>query len=203
MRRRKTRVGHRNIAVLVVFILFLVAALAFFTIRQPQITGTATGVTYVNITTLVQITMVNNTIEMGILQPGQFNSTLGALNGRPGPFVINNSGNVDVNLTVSATTLWQSIANPSIYFQARCGNASGFSSPEVTPWGGNCTGTFASSLNETAWMNIPSVAPGLPQLFNFSYRKPQLFLHVNVTVPGGEPPANLTSTVTITASIAS
>ncbi len=198
----KSRIKHKNIAFVVVIAIFLLAAFTFTSVQKSLITGAPTGVTYVNVTTLVQITMVNDTVAMGRLQPGGSNNTLTPVNAMPGPFVINNSGNVDVNLTISASTLFPSFASASRFYQIRCANASSAS----TPWGANCTdvalsGRLNSSVNSSGWQNMPLSAPGTPNYYNLSYRLPQIFFHINVTVPTGEPPANLTSTVTFTASV--
>ncbi len=198
----KPHLKHRNIAFMVVLAVFLLAALTFTSVQKSLITGAPTGVTYVNVTSLVQITMVNDTVAMGRLQPGGSNNTLTSVNAMPGPFVINNSGNVDVNLTISASTLFPSAASASRFYQIRCANASSAS----TPWGANCTdvalsGRLNSSINSSGWQNMPLSAPSVPNYYNLSYRLPQIFFHINVTVPAGEPPANLTSTVTFTASL--
>jgi hypothetical protein len=205
MKRRKTRkVSHRNIALLVVFALFLASAFVLTSQFQSAITGAPTGVTYVNVTPLLQITIVNDTIAMGKLQPGKYNSTLTPVNAMPGPFVVNNSGNVDANITISASQLFSTVAVASNYYQIRCANASSAS----TPWGTNCTdvgpgGRINSTVNSSGWQNMPLSAPSIPNYVNLSFSViNQIFFHINVTVPTNEPPANLTSTVTFTATLA-
>ncbi|MBI2040523.1 MAG: hypothetical protein HYT16_00290 [DPANN group archaeon] len=196
-------VTHKSIARLVIFLLFIAASLTLVNFHQAQITGAPTGVTNVTVKSLVQITLVNDTVDLGVLQPGQFNNSFIQVAGRPGPFVINNSGNIDVNISISATALFLTMENTTNY-QIRCGNASG----ATTPWGANCTdvrnsGTVNSTINSTGWFNLNISAPIIPNYRNLSFQTiNQIFFHINVTIPPGEPIGNKTSTVTFTASAA-
>ncbi|MBI4095277.1 MAG: hypothetical protein HY438_00285 [DPANN group archaeon] len=198
-------VTHKGIARIVVLLLFMAASLTLVNFHAAQITGAPTGVTNVTVRSLVQITLINDTVDLGVLQPSQQNSSFppsAQVAGRPGPFVINNSGNIDVNITISATQLFSTVAAASNYYMVRCGNASG----AETPWGANCSdastiGRVNTTINSTGWANMPLAAPGVPNYANLSFQTiNQLFFHINITVPTHEPVGNKTSTVTFTAS---
>ncbi len=205
-------VTHKRIAVIVIFTLFIAATFSLLNVYQTQITGAATGVANVTVVSLVQITLVNDTVTLGALQPGQQNSTFppAQIKGKPGPFVVNNSGNIDVNITISASQLFSTIAAASNYYMIRCGNASGQATTDLpyTPWGANCSdassiGRVNMTINSTGWAAMPLSAPASPNYVNLSFQTlNQIFFHINITVPPAEPVGNKTSTVTFTASAA-
>ncbi len=140
----------------------------------------------------ISITIANTPILTGILAPGQFNSTTTALDARPLPFIINNTGNFAVNTTIGAGNLFQAVSNPSIYYQ------------------------FKSIVNETnsvrdvvreliaTFTNIPLTGSPtmVANMTNFTDYNDEIQVHINITVPQGEPPANLTSVATFTAAAA-
>lgn len=163
-----------------------------FTGNSTQKTASDTPITenHPSITvsvSVVSITLIVNTVNFGTLYPTNTSNTTA---NNPPPFVIQNDGSVDVNITTEATNLWSAISNPSIYYQ------------------------FQSALNETnsvpdpntdlvtVWTNIPLTASPVKfaTRLNSSNENDELKGHINITVPSDEPAGDRTSTVTFTAS---
>ncbi|MEM5804554.1 MAG: hypothetical protein QXU82_01770, partial [Candidatus Aenigmatarchaeota archaeon] len=108
--------------------------------------------------------------------------------GNPAPFEIRNDGTVRVNITVNATDLWSSVANPSEYYRVRVNDSSE----------GNC---YLASDSQTTYMDMPdSLTPtSLVRRLNFPSNCDTVQVHVNVTVPGSEGAGVKTSSVEFTA----
>jgi hypothetical protein len=138
----------------------------------------------------ISISINPNALEMGKLAPGGYNSTGTTAGYNPLPFVINNTGNFATNVTIGAGDLFQTVANPNIYFQFR----------SVV----NETNSVRNTVLEliSSFLNIPATASAVmvANMTNFTEYNNEIRVHINVTVPTNEPPANLTSTVTFTAS---
>ncbi|HLC74130.1 MAG TPA: hypothetical protein VJH20_05855 [Candidatus Nanoarchaeia archaeon] len=106
----------------------------------------------------------------------------------PKPFNLTNDGNVLINISIAVTSLWLTAGSPTALFQCRCGN---------TTVDGNCSQVvFPSIINFT---NCPTSATVFIPFLDWADGNDTNYLHVNVTVPSGEPGGFRESTITFTA----
>jgi hypothetical protein len=149
--------------------------------------GSWTSPFKINISSVVGIIMPNNSIYFGSMLPRTWNSTV---NNAPAPFTVQNEGNCLVNITIEATNLWQTIANPSQYYKYKADNSS---EGLAFNWAGS----------KTNFTNVP--ATGDPKMciaeLNYtSLRKAEVDIYVEV--PREEVEGLRNSTVTLTAALA-
>lgn len=140
----------------------------------------------INITTLVSINMTTDLIEFGKMIPLVSNDTT---DNSPNPFVIENDGNVKVNVSVGASSLWTSIANPSSYYKFKIDNKT------------NELNSFNWPLSLTSWTNMPITASAIRGITELKYQdaNDSAEIDVYVEVPPNEQPGTRNSTVTLTA----
>ena len=167
--------------------ILLIGAGAKFNII-PTITGLVTGTASVTVATTVSISLPTSTAAFGSLQTLQTSNTTDL---DPFPIVIRNDGNVNVNLTVNASSLWTSVTTTSSYFQFN-----------VTE---NETGSVVSNgvdLRQGTFINmtIGATPEFLANRTKFAAANDELRLHLNVTVPEDEAAGAVTSTIDIRAS---
>lgn len=185
--------SNNILALLVIVALAFSLAGTFFTINKLYgttggISGLITGVANVTVSTSTSISMLVGDISFG-------NLTLNAQNttdtNNPPPFVVKNDGSVFVNVTISATNIFQvPVANNP-------GNYYWFRSAE------NETGSVinTSADLQVAYKQMPnSSAPSLVVTnFNYNDTNDTVRVHINITVPSDEPAGSKSSTVTFTA----
>ncbi|MBU0959703.1 MAG: hypothetical protein KKB31_07190, partial [Nanoarchaeota archaeon] len=145
----------------------------------------------INIYSMVSIVLKTSSIDFGSMQ---FNESNDTTNGNPGPFVIENDGNVFVNVTINGTNLWITNTNPTNNFTYKIDNYPGESSPPAF--------TFASS--QTSWSPVPSYSSlelAIAHL-NWSNATDTAKIDVFIRAPGTvEPPGSKQSTIYFTASL--
>jgi hypothetical protein len=122
----------------------------------------------------VVITIVNNSVDLGSLTLGETKNTT---QGTPGPFVLQNDGNVQADLinASSEQSLWTSVGLGTIYYQMKSRASSEVNSFNLT-----------SSI--TSWTNVGSSNVSLIKQLNYSDAADSAYVDVQVTVPGDEPP---------------
>jgi hypothetical protein len=178
-------VSYRLIAVLVILGLII----GVFTGYVTPITGFATGTTTITIATATGITLQNSTIAMGTLSQGATNDTT---DDSPGPFVVQNDGNIHINATIKATDLFNnSNPVPTMFFQYKCGN---YTSERQY----NCTNAWS----RTAWNDTPRyTGSGAMVIANLSWEDPgdQAEIDINVTAPSNESGGAKSATVVVDA----
>jgi hypothetical protein len=152
--------------------------------RTTGVEITRTPFTLSFMPSLVQISLVNNTVEFGQMTIGESNDTM---DDRPLPFRIRNDGTVKVNITVSSTDLWSSEANPTPDYRFAA---------NITSQGQ----TFNNACSLTSFTNAPSISTLFFCFLDFIDSNNEAELEVNVTVPAGEPDGNKNATVTFIAS---
>ena len=132
----------------------------------------------------VGFTPMVGTIEFGTMVQGAANDTV---TGGPMPFVWQNTGNINLNMTISATNLFSSAPNPDIYFQFKSAN--------------NETG---STLNAedlvAAFTNMYAVAGKFAYNFKWQNENDEVRGHINMSVPSAENAGAKNSEVTFTGS---
>lgn len=149
------------------------------------ITGAAVGYTNVTVGQVAAISLTVNTVDFGTMNVNENNDTV---DDSPWPFEVQNDGNVNVNVTLNATKLWDqdtyNVTGPN--YQFKCGNSSELDCP-------------AGSL-ESAFTNMPvdSAAVQVIAGMEFATSKDMLQVEINVTVPPAEPTGIKSSVVTFT-----
>ena len=182
-------------AVLAIALLLSIAATTYSIGRMSAIapftgaaTTTPTGVANVTVPSKTYISLPVQYIDFGELDVGLSNDTS---DNSPPPFVLQNDGTVNVNVTIGATDMFSGTggANPSLYYQ--------FKSNE------NEAGSVLNTTTDliTAYTYMP--ATGSPAKVVSRLRFPTAYdsvkVHINVTVPLDEAAGGKTSTVTFTA----
>jgi hypothetical protein len=174
---------------------------------QLPITGAVTGTATVTVATSTVISLPVSTINFGTLSPGEQTNTTEVGTG-PKPIVIQNDGNVDVNLTISATDLFTTVTtggpngdgNQTAYSFNVTWNETGATGSTAT---GPNNGALFLNVNTShpgGWRAMPGGTRWLANCTDFRSTKDALNLHINITVPTEEPAGALTSTITILAS---
>jgi hypothetical protein len=97
------------------------------------------------------------------------------------PLVIENSGNLKLNISVNATNLWQYFPNPSKYYQYMIGV--------------NETGAFESALNDS-WYNFSNQAVISIAGLNYADTNDTARVDVQIEAPEGEGAGKKTSMIT-------
>ncbi|MSS74271.1 LamG domain-containing protein [Candidatus Pacearchaeota archaeon] len=108
----------------------------------------------------------------------------------PKPFILINNGNALTDVKLSATNLWQSVANPSSNYQAKIAN--------VTTNGISENGSFIWASSVTSYTSLPLISSNFISSLNFTDVTDSAEIDINITVPSGEGPGLKTSTVTFT-----
>ena len=142
-----------------------------------------------NISSLIQISLPNNTIEFGQIGASATNDTS---DDSPLPFLMQNDGNSIVNITIEATDLWNTQSNPNQYYQFKIDNYTLENS------------SFVWDLSLTSFTNIfASGSPGLAIAeLNHTNATDTVEVDINITVPPNEGAGVRSSDVTFTASLA-
>jgi len=147
--------------------------------------GMVSGTATVTVQSSVAISMPVNSINFGTLYEGGTNNTLGTV---PVPFKVQNDGNVKVNITINATSIFSTALNPASNYQ--------YEANVTVPGEGTCFDITQSTMTLT---NMP--ASNNPTKFmtylNDTNTCDEAEVEVQVTVPVGEPAGAKTSTVTL------
>jgi hypothetical protein len=134
---------------------------------------------------LVDVSLVAANISMSGLEPGDNMSTV---NETPPPFVIENNGNVFVNLSVSANgQLWENAPLGTKYFRFMAGENS--SKPN----------SFNMSLSASDWLNMSSTGQLAVADLDYNDSSDYAEIEIAAEVPQSEPPGVKSTNVVIEA----
>ncbi|MBD3319139.1 hypothetical protein GF342_04490, partial [Candidatus Woesearchaeota archaeon] len=123
-------------------------------------------------------------VSFGSLGPNAQNSTEG---GAFSPFVIENTGNIPVDVTIEGTPLFtsSSVPFPGSNYQFRVAQ--------------NETGSFNISAATTTYTNVTNSSLRIDIAdFNWVDTNDSAIIHINISVPGDEPPGTKRSNLTVT-----
>lgn len=150
----------------------------------PTVTGMVTGTATVNVANVTTISMTVSTVAFDSMALGESNDTT---DDSPPPFVVQNDGNVHLNITIGAEDLWTSDANPTNNFQSMCGDTGEWS---------------CASGSNTSFAAIPVTgSPGrIIAYLPWADAEDTAQIEINVTVPSAEGGGSKSSTVTFLAS---
>jgi hypothetical protein len=141
-----------------------------------------------NLSAVVDISMPVSSINFGVIPFLGSNNTT---NNSPAPFVVQNNGNSFININISATDLWNSVANPSEYYQMKIDNVSGEE------------GAFNRSGSTTSFVYVPALNNTIfISRLNYLDAIDSAEADVYVKVPSNEIPTSKSSTVTFVSSFA-
>ena len=120
----------------------------------------------------VSIDWIVNSTNFGALLPGEHNSTD---DNDPAPLSIENTGNVEVNLSINSTALWSMVALNTSYYQAKANSTSE-------------SGSFSTSGSVMTWFNLSTEMKDFVSRLNWTDATDSVAIDINITSPGDEPP---------------
>lgn len=177
-------VSKNTIAIALCAVILVAAAGIIATTFSSGITGAIAGTAGVTISSTVSISLPTSSIDFGTMTIGASESTS---DGSPVPFVVQNDGNVKVDVNISATDLFTNASNPSSNYQFAVN----------TTGEGTC---YNASASVTSWTDMPSTSTLAIGQLNFPSSCDSSQVEIGITVPSEEPPGAKSSTVTFTAS---
>ena len=135
------------------------------------------------------MSLPNSSIAFGSLAYTAFNDTS---DDSPLPFLIQNDGNSFLNVTIEASDLWRTTANPTVNYQFKADNYTLENS------------SFNVALSVLSYTNVP--AGGSPAIclarLNYTDATDSAEVDLNITVPSSNEGSGIrNSTVTFTASL--
>ncbi len=157
-----------------------------WTVNACDVDGCSGNTTLFNFTiaSVIGIRLAGNVTDFGVLTLSQNNATDGP--GGPNPLVLENNGNVYVNVSLNASqTPFTSVGLGNAAFQYRIAD--------------NETGSFNTSGSQTLYTPVPSGATAAIRQLNFTDAADSVRIHTNITVPSAEPPGTKTTNLTFRA----
>ena len=142
--------------------------------------GDWTVIRRLNITALTDISMIVDQVDFGSLALLVSNNTT---TNSPPPFKIQNNGNSLINVTINATRLWLSIANPNQYYKFKIDNVT----TELN--------AFNWSASVTSFTNMPADDTSAIISLKYPDTNDTAEIDIYVEVPPGESPGARNSTV--------
>jgi len=142
------------------------------------ITGNPVGIASVEVLGIASIILTTNSVSFGTINAGGINNTL---NNNPYPFVIENDGNVNVNVTISR----EPTSNPLFNGTGGGDNSSSF---QYMP-GIEEPNSYNLLCSPSNWTNVPGAIP-LIAVCNLKHQNPKdtAQIELKINVPLDEPP---------------
>jgi len=173
-----------------VIVILMILAIAISIVSMVIVsnkTGTSIGVTgndvlntgnvTANMDSLVTFTRGPATVDFGNISLGGINTT----GSNPAPFILNNTGTVKINMTITSSQPLFTGSGPTYAFNSSC--------HETT-----CATTVYT------WTNFTQAAQNLVEVLEFNESKDELEVGIMIVVPLDETPGSKTDTLTFTAS---
>ena len=176
--------------------MFIGLAVSFNFLGPLSITGYVTGTANVTVGQTVDITLRIITLDFSSISIKQTNDTIDF---NPPPFVLENSGNVQVNVTIGATDLWTGTGaqNPSVFYTYNTTRNETLAVPSEA-YDFNTTGAVSNGTFTPMWTT--GGASKVVNRLNFTDVSDAINVQINITASNDEPQGSKTSTVTFTAS---
>ena len=169
--------------------LFITIMVSFtFSFLFITTTEAVDGTTTATVGNSTTITLPTSTVAFGTMSVNDNNDTT---DDNPPPFTIQNDGSCNLNLTILATTLWDSDngGNNTHYYRYNVSESEAGSLVNIS-----------SDVVNASWPYFTTNAITFVTRFKFNNSNDLLELDINVTVPPDEPAGAKSSTVTVTAS---
>ncbi|HDP73731.1 MAG TPA: LamG domain-containing protein [Candidatus Woesearchaeota archaeon] len=125
----------------------------------------------VTIQSLVNITLVNNTVNFSVIAPSMTKNTS---TNDPHPFRIRNDGNIRCDILMNTTQLFSTRALNTSYFQAKA--------REIF------LGSIDTDLSKMSWFNLSEVLTLVISDFEYSTGLDEVNVDIQIEVPREEPP---------------
>ena len=157
-----------------------------WTVNACDVDGCSGNTTLFNFTiaSVIGIQLAGNVTDFGILTLLQNNATDGL--GGPNPLVLENNGNVYVNVSLNASqSPFTSVGLGNAAFQYRVAD--------------NETGSFNASGSQIVYATVPSGVTAAIKQLNFTDAADSVLIHTNITVPSAEPPGTKSTNLTLRA----
>lgn len=132
------------------------------------------------IDSLRRIVLIRDSVSFGTMEALVTNDTI---DNAPLPFLIENDGNIFVNLSINATNLWESQSNPSDYYQFAAGV--------------NESGSFNTGTSTTTFTQMPITQTEFLINLNWSFASDTAELDINITPPQADGGGIRNSTVLV------
>jgi parallel beta-helix repeat protein len=154
-----------------------------------------------NVSSLIDIHVINENVSFGIIEPNGINDTL---DNSPFPFVVENTGNSFVNISLNFTELWDSVLFGGLFYRFKIDRST------ITDLDGqnlNEPNSFNYGASRTSWQNIgPYPDPSLENVIvdlNYSDASDLAEVDLYIRAPAGEGGGKKESTVTFIAKLGS
>jgi len=189
-----TEISNQALAILLIVAIVATVGETLFLVSRIQIpletTGAATGITKVNVSSAVIISLPVSTVDFGTLFQGDSKNTT---TGSPGPLIVQNDGTVSVNVSIA-----RDAASSPLFSGSGGGDNTATFQFEVA----NSTepGSFNWAGSKTTWNNVPgtSAVSAIAQL-NYSDATDSAAIELLVKVPMDEPTGQKNETLVFTA----
>ncbi|MBU1974240.1 MAG: hypothetical protein KKH52_02485, partial [Nanoarchaeota archaeon] len=130
----------------------------------------------------IAISVIRDTVSFGTMNGSD---TANTTNNDPWPFLVENAGNIYLNLTITGTQLFTQGGFPSEYFQFKIGE--------------NETSSYNTSLSTTTWTNITNTSSANDVLnLDWHAANDNFETDLKVVIPGDEGAGTKNSTITFT-----
>jgi len=149
--------------------------------------GNWSSIRKIEVQSYVLVTLINDTVQFGSLG---MSATSNTTYNSPWPFWLQNDGNVELDIDINATSLWNSVLNPSTYYRYKVDNKTGEE------------GSFDWGESQTTWKNMPNSTQE-EGIVNLSWidATDSAEVDILVTVPSAEGSGNRESLVVFEASL--
>jgi len=130
----------------------------------------------------VSIILTQDAMNFGMMEQFESNDTT---NNQPNPFIIENNGNIEANISVNSTSLWKSksaLLNTS-YFQFKTGNSIE-------------TNSFDWVNSQTAWSNMSNIYKSIINTLNHTNSNDVAEIDIRVEVVSDEPAGSKSASLT-------
>ena len=150
--------------------------------------GNWSTIHHINITAEVLISLNSTNMIFGQLAPDATNDTT---DNSPEPFIINNDGNVVVNISLNSSALWDTQPDNSTYYQFKANNVTGEE------------GAFDWLGSITDWFNMPISADVVAiDKLNYTTGNDSAKVDIKLQVPANEAPGSKSALTIFSARLA-
>ncbi len=130
---------------------------------------------------LQAIQLVTDTINFRDIQPGESNDTT---DNSPPPLILENSGNINVNVTVNASSSpFEKASLGTRYFQAKAGNYE--------------AGSINLTTSRTTWLNLTTTPTSFIKELKWQDSSDSARIDIKIEVPLGEPIGQKETNITL------
>jgi len=157
----------------------------FWRIRANDSTGYSdfSAVTNFTVSSYLALVFLTDTVSFGDMAPGDVANTTDNV---PLPFWVENTGNINANISVNGSQYFTSVSLNTSYYQFKIRE--------------NEAGSFNTTLSRTNWTNMSKdkIPPAQIAYLNWRSAFDDFLMDLNLTVPTDESPGVKSSLITYT-----